>query len=94
MSNDLTSLAARRAHLIEQCAAQRAYLAGELGDLRSPFSLDGLGQRLVANRKMLLAIGGVALGIVATRPKRLMALAAAGLSLFQTVRKALPLLSR
>jgi hypothetical protein len=90
----MKSLAARRIHLIEQCAAQRAYLAEELGVMRSPFSLDGLGQRLLANRKMLLAIGGVALGLVVTRPKRLLALAAGGLSLFQTVRKALPLLSR
>jgi hypothetical protein len=94
MSNNLKSLAARRAHLVEQCAAQRSYLAAELGTLHSPFGLDGIGQRLLANRKLLLAITGVALGIVAMRPKRLLALAAGGLSLFQAVRKALPLLSR
>lgn len=94
MSNGIKQLAARRAELIEQCAGQRAYLAGELAQLRSPFSLDGLRGRFGANNKLLLAVAGVALGFVATRPRRLLSLAARGLSLLRTVRSFLPMLPR
>jgi hypothetical protein len=94
MSNSTAHLAARRAQLIEQCAQQRESVAQDLAVLRSPFSLDGLRARLGANKKLLLAVAGVALGVVATRPKRLLALAARGLSLLQVVRKVLPLLPR
>jgi hypothetical protein len=93
MSNS-THLAARRAQLIAQCAQQRESVAQELAVLRSPFSLDGLRARLPANNKLLLAVAGVALGLAATRPKRMLALAAGGLSLLKAVRKVLPLLPR
>jgi hypothetical protein len=39
-------------------------------------------------------VAGVALGLAATRPKRMLALAASGLSLLKAVRKVLPLLPR
>jgi hypothetical protein len=94
MSNSTAHLAARRARLIEQCAQQRESVAQELAALRSPFSLDGLRARLGANNKLLLAVAGVALGLAATRPKRMLALAASGLSLLKAVRKVLPLLPR
>jgi hypothetical protein len=94
MSNSAAHLAARRAQLIEQCAQQRASVAHELAALRSPFSLGGLRARLGANNKLLLAVAGVALGLAATRPKRMLALAASGLSLLKAVRKVLPLLPR
>jgi hypothetical protein len=94
MSNNLKALAARRAHLIEQCAAQRSYLAAEMKAMRSPLSLDGLRERLAGNSKLALGAAGLALGLVVMRPKRLMALAARGLALFGTVRQLLPMLGR
>jgi hypothetical protein len=94
MSNNLTALAARRAHLIEQCAAQRGYLAAELDALRSPLSLDSLRARLAGNNKLVLGAAGLALGLAIMRPKRLMALAGRGLALFGTVRQLLPMLTR
>jgi hypothetical protein len=89
MKADL-NLAARRAALIEECALQRDCLAQELALLRSPFSLEGLRERLASRNPLLLAAGGVLLGFVLTRPRRVLALAARGLSLLGTVRKLLP----
>jgi hypothetical protein len=94
MSNNLKALAARRAHLIEQCAAQRGYLAAELDALRSPLSLAGLRERLAGNSKLVLGAAGLALGLAVMRPKRLLALGTRGLALFGTVRQLLPMLSR
>jgi hypothetical protein len=93
MSNNLKSLAARRAQLIEQCAAQRGYLATELGALRSPFTLDGLRARLARHNKMMLGAAGIALGLAVMRPRRLLALGTRGLAVLGTVRKLLPMLS-
>ncbi|TFW34417.1 YqjK family protein [Massilia horti] len=96
MSNSLKRLAARRAELIEECALQRAQVAQEFTLLRSPlnaFSLDGLRERLAGHSTLLLAVAGVALGFVVTRPKRLLSLASRALPLFGMVRKLLPLLS-
>jgi hypothetical protein len=94
MNNKPASLAARRAHLVEQCAAQRSGLAAELGALHAPFSLAGLRGRLPLNNKLVLGAAGLALGLAVMRPKRLLALGARGLALFGTVRQLLPLLQR
>jgi hypothetical protein len=94
MSNKLSSLAARRAQLVEQCAAQRGYLAAELGALRAPFTLDGVRERLAGNSKLVLGAAGIALGLAVMRPRRLLALGTRGLALFGTVRKLLPMLAR
>jgi hypothetical protein len=94
MSNDTASLAARRARLIEQCAAQRACLAEEISGLRAPFTLDTLRASLGASNKLLLAAGGIALGLAVTRPRRLLGLASRGAALLGAARRFLPLLSR
>jgi len=94
MSTERKALAARRADLIERCAAQREYLCAEATALRSPFSLNGVGGLLGGNGKLKLALAGIALGLAVIRPKRMLALAGTGLSLWQTVRKVLPLLAR
>jgi len=93
MSHSTDQLAARRAELIAQCGAQRGAVAQELALLRSPFSLDGV-LRLAARNKLLLAAAGIALGVAATRPRRLLALAAGALPVLRMVRTVLPLLPR
>jgi hypothetical protein len=93
MSSSVQGLAARRAELIAQCAGQRATVAQEVALLRSPFSVDGV-LRLVSNNKLLLAAAGIALGVAATRPRRLLALAAGALPVLRMARTILPLLQR
>lgn len=93
MSNSTRQLAARRAALVEQCGEQRAAVAQELALLRAPFSLDGV-LRLASHNKLLLAAAGIALGVAATRPRRLLALAAGAVPLLRMVRTVLPLLPR
>jgi hypothetical protein len=94
MGNSASRLAARRAELIEQCARQREQGARELAALRAPFDVDGLRARLGANKMLILAGAGVALGVAATRPWRLLPLVTGGLSLLRAVRTVLPLLPR
>ena len=93
MNSKVQRLAARRAELIAQCAGQRAAVAQELSALRSPFSLDGV-LRLASRNKLMLALAGIAAGVAATRPRRLLALAAGALPLLRLVRTVLPLLPR
>lgn len=93
MSNSVKQLAARRAELVAQCGQQRAAVAEEVALLRSPFSLDGV-LRLASRNKLMLALAGAALGVVATRPRRLLALAAGALPVLRLVRSVLPLLRR
>lgn len=94
MNNRPVSLAQRRAELVELCALQRTYLAQECEALRSPFSGGAVGGWIGANKTMILAVAGVALGLVVTRPKKLLSLAAAGFSVWKVARKVLPMLSR
>jgi hypothetical protein len=94
MSNSAKSLAGRRAELVAQCAQQRESAAQEMAALRARFSLVGLRGALAANKTLALAAAGIGLGLVAVRPKRLLGLAAGGLSLVQAIRKLLPLLPR
>jgi hypothetical protein len=85
-------LAQRRAELVELCALQRGFLAQECEGLRAPFSF-GAVRNLGANKTVMLAIGGAALGLAVVRPKRLLAMAAAGLSALKVARSVLPMLS-
>jgi hypothetical protein len=94
VNNHADSLAQRRAELVELCAAQRVFLAEEVAALRSPLSGAGLAGMLGAQKPVLLAAAGVALGLLVTRPKRLLSALAGGLSVWKVARKVLPMLGR
>jgi hypothetical protein len=95
MSNDPKQpLAVRRAELVAQCEQQRQEARQEFAALKAPLSTNGVRSYVAGHRKMLLAVAGVALGLVATRPKRLLSLAAAGMSVYKLARSLLPLVSR
>lgn len=94
MSDERTPLAMRRAELVAQCAQQRQELGREVAEMKAPVSADGVSAYFAAHRKMLLGVAGVALGLLATRPKRVLSLAAAGLSVYKVARNLLPLVSR
>ncbi|GAB3397923.1 hypothetical protein GCM10027318_02110 [Massilia agilis] len=94
VSKEAVSLAQRRAELIELCALQRGFLAEEVAALKTPFGGAGVGGFVAANKPVVLAVAGVALGLAVTRPKRVLKLAAAGLSLWKVAQKVLPLLAR
>jgi hypothetical protein len=49
---------------------------------------------LGAQKPVVLAVAGIALGLLVTRPKRLMSALAGGLSLWKVARKVLPMLGR
>ena len=91
MNSEKTPLAVRRAHLIAECAQQREGIAYELNLLKAPVErLGGVGQSLMANRKVLLAGGGVALGMLIARPKPVLALVATSVSAWKIVPNVLP----
>jgi hypothetical protein len=94
VNKQAASLAQRRAELVEQCAHQRAFLAQECASLRAPLGGGGLSSYLRAHKATTLALAGAALGLLATRPKKLLSFAAAGLSMWKLARRMLPLLSR
>ncbi len=93
MSERATSLARRRAELIALCAMQRSFLAEEVDALRGPLD-GGLAGMLGMRKPVVLAIAGVALGLLVTRPKRLLSALAGGMSVWEVARKVLPLLAR
>ena len=91
MNSETTPLAVRRAHLVAECAQQRGDIAYELNLLKAPVErLGGVGQSLMANRKVLLAGGGVALGMLIARPKPVLAILATGVSAWKIVQNVLP----
>jgi hypothetical protein len=96
MSNEHQPLAARRAELVAECEQQRQAIRQELAALTSPVSADGIRTRLLSylgsHRHRLLGVAGVALGLAATRPQRLLSLAGAGMSMWKLARGVLPLL--
>jgi hypothetical protein len=94
VNNHPNSLAQRRAELVELCAQQRVYLAEEVAALRSPLGGAGLAGMLGARKPVMLAVAGVALGLLVTRPKRLLSALAGGLSMWKVARKVLPMLQR
>jgi hypothetical protein len=91
MSNERT-LAVRRAELVAQCEQQRHEVRQEVAALKPPVSTSGIRTCLATHRKMLLGVAGVALGLAATRPQRLLSLAGAGMSMWKLARGVLPLL--
>lgn len=93
MSNRSSSLAQRRAELIELCAMQRSFLAEEVDALRGPLD-GGLVGMLGMQKPLVLAVAGIALGLLVTRPKRLLSTLAGGMSVWKVARKVLPLLAR
>jgi hypothetical protein len=86
-----SSLATRRAALIEQCAEQRVGLAFELNALRPSNALAAhpLAGFVTANRKLVLGAAGAVLGLAVMRRKRLAGLATSALSAVKMVRGAL-----
>lgn len=95
MNSAKTPLAVRRAHLVAQCAAERGDLADGLNLLKVPAERAGhAGEFLFAHRKSVLTGAGVALGLLIARPKRALALAAAGVSAWKMVQAALPTVQR
>lgn len=80
------SLAQRREALVAECGMQRTVAGRELANLRAPNVLTGggLGRYLGGGKlKLMLAVAGVVLGIVAAKPARAMPLLATGISLFK-----------
>src|SRR5207237_7618456 len=90
-----TSLAARRALLIERCAEQRTGLAHELKALRpSNAYAHPVVSYLAGHRKVALGALGTVLGLALMRRKRLLALAASGMSAWRMAQGALAMLAR
>jgi hypothetical protein len=86
-----SSLAARRAALIERCAEQRVGLAFELQALRPSNALAGhpVAGFVADNRKLVLGAAGTMLGLALLRRKRLAGLATSALSVVKMARGAL-----
>jgi hypothetical protein len=72
VNNHPNSLAQRRAELVELCAQQRVWLSEEVAAFRSPLGGAGLAGMLGAKKPVVLAVAGVAIGLLVTRPKRLL----------------------
>lgn len=94
MNDQRKPLAVRRAELVAQCGQQRLEVQQEFAELKAPVSADGVGSFFATHRKTLLGVAGVVLGLVATRPKRFLSLAAAGMSVYKVARGLLPLIAR
>jgi len=91
MNSEKKPLSVRRAHLIAECAQQRGDIAYDINLLKAPVErLGGVGASLMAKRKVLLAAGGVALGMLIARPKPVLALVATGVSAWKVVQNVLP----
>jgi len=90
-----TSLAARRAALIERCAEQRTGLAFELKALRPSNALaHPVAGYLAGHKKIALGALGTVLGLALVRRKRLPALAGSAMSAWRMAQGALALLAR
>jgi hypothetical protein len=89
-----TSLAARRAELVERCAEQRTGLAVELQSLRPSNALGHpIAGYVVGHKKLALGALGATLGLALVRRKRLLAVAGSAMSAWrmaQTIRAAFP----
>jgi hypothetical protein len=94
-SMNKTSLAARRAELIERCAEQRTGLTYELRALRPSAVLDHpVAGYLVGHKKLVLGALG-ALGTLAlTRRKRLLAITGSAMSAWRMAQGGLAMLAR
>ena len=95
MNSETTPLAARRAHLIAECARQRGDLADELNLLKAPVErIHGAAGFMRDHRISLLAGASVALGVMIARPKPVLGVVAAGASLWQLAQRVVPMAQR
>lgn len=95
MNSEMTPLAARRAHLIAECARQRGELADELNLLKAPVErIQGAAGFMRDHRISLLAGAGVALGVMIARPKPVLGVVAASASLWQLAQRVVPMVQR
>ena len=86
--------ALRRTALIAECALQRLSLAAEAKNLLMPLAPASLRARLGPRLKIPLMIAGGALGLAATRPKRVLPLLLSAASALKSVSAAWPLARR
>jgi hypothetical protein len=95
MNSERTPLALRRAQLVAECARQRGDMADQLNLLKAPVErIHGAAGFIGEHRKSLLAGAGVALGVMIARPKPVLAVIAAGASLWQLGQRVLPVVQR
>lgn len=98
MSNNSMSpsetLALRREALLVQCRMQRVMLAAEVRTLVEPIAPAGWRQNLLPRLKVPLAVAGILVALVATKPGRAMPLVQLGVTLWGIARTVLPLLRR
>jgi hypothetical protein len=93
--NSTAARAARREALIAECSAQRMQIGREISVIRAPSMLTGGGilQTLTSgNLKGPLAIAGVLMGLVASRPGRFMPLVGTAMSVFRLAKSGLAML--
>jgi hypothetical protein len=89
------SIAARRAELIERCAEQRTGLSYELQSLRPSSLLDHpIADYVAGNKKLVLGALGAGLSLALLRRKRVLALAASGMSAWRMAQRGLALLGQ
>lgn len=109
MADNKLTLAQRREALVAQCAAQRVETSQELSMLFAPRVSGGGGilgmfssfpggriLQTLKGRNLIvpLAIGGLALGLVADRPAKMISFITAGVSLWKMAQPVLEMLQR
>jgi hypothetical protein len=93
--NSRAARAARRQALIAECSAQRRQIDAEISLIRAPSMLTGGGmlQSLgKGNLKGPLALAGMVIGLIATRPGRFMPMIATAMSVFKLAQSGLAML--
>lgn len=88
------TLALRRAALLTECELQRLSLAAEAKDLLMPLDPDNLRNTLGTRLKIPLMVAGGALGLLISRPRRIMPKLLAAASLWKSAGAVLPLVRR
>lgn len=89
------SLAARRAELVERCAAQRAALADSLAALRPANALGHpIAGYVVGHKKLVAGALGTTLALALLRRKRLAAFAASAMSAWRLAQGGLATLAQ
>ena len=89
-SND--TLAARRRLLAAQCAEQRAMMAHDVALLRHPAEMGGAPAFVAQHKTSLLAVAGLGLGFLVTKPKWVVGAVTGAVSAYKLAQKVLPVL--